>query len=240
MKKVLPFLLLAALVGGVAWRLLARPPFRYAGTIEATEVDISPRLTSTIAEMPAVEGQDVKAGELLVRLSGEDYKIAAAQAESDSARGKRLVASGSMTAEAYDKVRFRQEDAALHVQWLSITSPINGVVLDRFHEPGEQVGPTMKLLKLADLSDVWATIYVPQTTLAKLKLGMAIEASLPELDGKKIEGKVKHIRDEAEFTPRNVQTREERARLVYAVKVSLPNADRLLKPGMTVEVKLPE
>jgi HlyD family secretion protein len=98
----------------------------------------------------------------------------------------------------------------------------------------------MKLYKLADLSDVWATIYVPQTMLAKLKLGMPLEASLPELKGKKIDGKVKHIRDEAEFTPRNVQTREERTRLVYAVKVALPNADRLLKPGMTVEVKLPE
>lgn len=240
MKKVLPVLLLAALVGGVAWRLVKRPSFRYAGTVEATEVDISPRLTSTIAEIPAVEGQDVKAGDLLVRLSGEDFKIAAAQADSDFARAKRLVASGSMTTEAYDRVRFHQQDAALHVQWLTITSPINGVVLDRFHEPGEQVSPPVKLLKLADMNDVWATIYVPQTTLAKLKLGMALEATLPELDGKKIEGKVKHIRDEAEFTPRNVQTREERARLVYAVKVALPNGDRLLKPGMTVEVKLPE
>lgn len=119
-KKILPVILIAAIAGGVAWRVVKRPAFHYAGTVEATEVDVSPRLISTIAEGPAVEGQEVKAGDLLVRLSGEDYKIAAAQAESDFKRAKRLVASGSMTAEAFDKARFRWEDAQLRVEWLAI------------------------------------------------------------------------------------------------------------------------
>jgi HlyD family secretion protein len=239
-KKVIPVVILVIVAALAAWRLLSRPAFRYAGTVEATEVDLSPRLTSTIAEIPVVEGQDVKAGQLVVRLSGEDYKIAAEQADSDFKRAKKLLTAGSMTAEAYDKIRFRYEDAALHVSWLNITSPINGVVLDKFHEVGEQVSPPMRLLKLADLNDIWATIYVPQTMLARLKLGMSVTATLPELNNRTLEGHIKHIRDEAEFTPRNVQTREERARLVYAVKVALPNGDRLLKPGMTVEVALPE
>ena len=241
MKKVIPVVLALALIGAiVAWRIVTRPGFRYAGTVEATEVDLSPRLASTIAEIPIVEGQNVKAGDLIVRLSGEDYKIAAEQAESDFVRAKRLLASGSMTQEAFDNTRFRWEDAKLHVDWLRVTSPINGVVLDKYHEVGEQVSPQTKLVKLADLSDIWATIYVPQTMLARLKLGMPVQASLPELQGKTMEGRIKHIREEAEFTPRNVQTREERARLVYAVKVALPNDDRILKPGMTVEVHLPE
>ena len=240
MKKIIPIALVLALAAVVVWRFARRPGFRYAGTVEATEVDLSPRLASTIAEIPIVEGQDVKAGDLIVRLSGEDFKIAAEQAESDFARAKRLLASGSMTKEAFDRARFRWEDAKLHVDWLRVTSPINGVVLDKYHEVGEQVSPQTKLVKLADLSDIWATIYVPQTLLARLKLGMAVPAVLPELQNKTMEGRIKHIREEAEFTPRNVQTREERSRLVYAVKVALPNAERILKPGMTVEVELPE
>lgn len=240
MKKVIPVVIVLAIAAVVVWRIVERPAFRYAGTVEATEVDLSPRLASTIAEIPIVEGQDVKAGDLIVRLSGEDFKIAADQAESDFVRAKRLLASGSITQEAYDRARFRWEDAKLHVDWLRVTSPINGVVLDKYHEVGEQVSPQTKLVKLADLNDIWATIYVPQTMLARLKLGMPVKATLPELQNKTMDGRIKHIREEAEFTPRNVQTREERSRLVYAVKVALPNADRVLKPGMTVEVQLPD
>ena len=74
----------------------------------------------------------------------------------------------------------------------------------------------------------------------RLRAGDWEAVFLPELGMKRFEGKSTHIRDEAEFTPKNVQTRDERARLVYAVKVSFPNTDRALKPGMTIEVRLPE
>ncbi|MBV9079833.1 MAG: efflux RND transporter periplasmic adaptor subunit [Elusimicrobia bacterium] len=240
MKKIILPILVVGIAAWAAVRLFYKPAFRYAGTVEATEVDLSPRLAATIAEVTVKEGQDVKKDDVLVRLDGEDIKIAAEQADTDFRRAARLLKSGSMTQEAFDRAKFHQQDAALHVEWLTIKSPLDGTVLDRFHEPGELVSPPMKLLRLANLNDVWAQLYVPQTMLAKLSLGMKVPAYLPELDMKRLEGTIVHIRNEAEFTPKNVQTREERARLVYAVKVAFDNKDRLLKPGMTIEAELPD
>ena len=97
----------------------------------------------------------------------------------------------------------------------------------------------MKLVTVADLSEVWAMVYVPQPLLAKLSPGQSVEAILPELPGRTLQGKIARIREQAEFTPKNVQTRQERTRLVFGVKIVFPNPERILKPGMTVEVRLP-
>jgi HlyD family secretion protein len=77
------------------------------------------------------------------------------------------------------------------------------------------------------------------TAVIKISLGLSVDGFIPESKMKKIPGKIVHIKDEAEFTPRNVQTRKERTRLVYGVKVEFENSDGFLKPGMTIEIKLP-
>jgi HlyD family secretion protein len=75
---------------------------------------------------------------------------------------------------------------------------------------------------------------------ANLSNGQKLKAMLPELPGKSFEGKITHINDQAEFTPKNVQTQKERSNLVYAVKVTFANPDGVLKPGMTLEVSIPK
>ncbi|MBI5625260.1 MAG: efflux RND transporter periplasmic adaptor subunit [Elusimicrobia bacterium] len=236
MKKIIiPVVVLAAALG--AWLLLRRPEFLYAGTVEATEVDLSARLSSTIAAFPAAEGRPVKAGEVLVRLSCEDFKLAAELADRDFTRAQKL-RDGAMTEESYDRLRYKRDDARLRLDWCVVKAPMDATVLAVYHEVEESVSPGTKLLTLADLGEVWAMVYVPQPLLAKLSLGMEVSALLPELPGRTFAGRIAHIRDEAEFTPKNVQTRQERTRLVYGVKVAFPNADRVLKPGMTLEVRL--
>ena len=139
-------------------------------------------------------------------------------------------------------MRNRKEEADIRLSWCSLNSPLSGSVLSRYHEPGEWVSPGVKILTLADTKDIWAYIYVPQTLLAKLSLGMKVKAFLPEMNLKSFEGKIVKISEEAEFTPKNVQTREERSRLVFAIKVNFKesNTEDILKPGMTLEVDLPE
>jgi len=222
----------------VLWRLLGGE-FLYAGTIEATEVDISARVSSVIAELAVKESDTVRKGAPLVRLACEDIRLAAGLAETSYQRARKLYESGSMPQAEYDRIRYQREDASVRESWCSITSPLSGVVLDIYHEPGELVGPGVKLMTLTDLSEVWTYVYVPQPMLAKIKPGMAVTGLLPEVKGKKLKGLVARIREEAEFTPKNVQTREERTRLVYGVKISFPNPDGFLKPGMTIEVRLP-
>jgi len=126
------------------------------------------------------------------------------------------------------------------VEWCSIKSPVSGRLLYSYRENGELVAPGTKLATVADLSEVWAYIYVPHDMLAKLKTGMEVKAFLPEAGNMEFPGRVSVIYSEAEFTPKNVQTRKERTRLVFAVKVAFSNPDEILKPGMTVEVRLPE
>jgi HlyD family secretion protein len=217
-----------------------RKEFLYAGTIEATEVDLSARVNTVIDAINVREGMKAKKGDVLVNLAGEDIRAAADNATRDFARTEKLLKAGSVTQGDYDRQKYRYDDARIRVDWLTVVSPINGTVLTRYHEPGEMVLPGTKLLTLADLDIVWAYVYIPQPLLAVVKTGMQVESFIPESNMQKITGTVVKINDEAEFTPKNVQTRKERTRLVYGVKIEFKNPAGLLKPGMTVEAKLPE
>jgi HlyD family secretion protein len=237
-KIAIPVVLILA--GVTIWKLSSGGNFRYAGTVEATEVDLSARVSSTISSYEVKEGDAVTAGQVLVRLSGEDIKLAAASAESDFERAEKVYKSGAMPFESYDHLRVKRDDTALRAAWCTVKAPLAGSVLDTYHEVGEWVTPGVKLLTIGDLSSVWAVFYVPQTSLAKVSLGLEVTGTLPEVPGRKFLGRVTHISSEAEFTPKNVQTRKERTRLVYGVKVTFPNPDGMLKPGMTLEAQLPD
>ena len=112
--------------------------------------------------------------------------------------------------------------------------------MTRYREPAEWVSPGLKLLTLANIQDIWTYIYVPEPEIAKLKVGMKLVGTVPEIKDRIFEGQIVKINSEAEFTPKNVQTQSERTRLVYGVKVSFlgTNQDEILKPGMTIEMKL--
>lgn len=237
MKKKIPFVLLVIALGAlIVWRVKHRSEFRYAGTVEATEVDISPRLAAPILTIVPQEGDPVGRGDVIVRLDGADVQLAADQAERDYKRGVELNRNGSLPAEALERLRFRRDDAALRLSWCNIVSPLDGTVLSRYREPGEWVTPGQKILTLANLRDLYAYVYVPAPVMEKLKLNQEVTAFLPLSDGRSIVGKIVHIRNEAEFTPKNVQTRTERERLVFGIKIAFDNKDGMLKPGMSVEL----
>jgi HlyD family secretion protein len=239
MKKFMPFILLAVVLSLLGWRIWQAKHFAYAGTVEAETVDISPGVASPIQGFDVAEGDTVKEGQLLVRLSCEDIRIQAGQVATDFNRSERLFLAGSAPKANYDSLNYKNRDAALKLSWCDIRAPRGGTVLNIYRQAGEWVRPGQALLTLADLGKLNAVFYVPQTLLASLKLGQAVNATLPELPGKVFTGKLVHIRQEAEFTPKNVQTREQRERLVYGIKVAFDNPDGVLKPGMTLETKLP-
>lgn len=238
-KRIIPVVLLLT-IGITIWLLLKNNNFYYAGTIEATEVTLSSRVASVIDHMLVQEGTAVKIGQQLVTLTGEDLKLNAKIAASDYKRGEQLYKSGSLPQADFDKLTFQRDRTAMLVEWCSIKSPIDGVVLHTYREPGEMVAPGMQLLTLGNLSEVWAIIYVEQPMLAHLKVGQKVKGILPEMPDVSLGGEITVIKDEAEFTPKNVQTRKERSRLVYGIKIVFQNPDRVLKPGMTIEVDLPE
>ncbi len=233
----------AVVVAVIAVKLLFfRGVFLYAGTLEATKVDLSARLSSAIGAVNVLEGDHVAENQELVALSCEDVKVASELANDNYRRTVGLFRAGTASKETMDLIKNRKEDADVRLGWCSIKSPISATVLSRYHEPGEWVNPGTKLLTLANIKDIWAFIYVPQPEVSGLQVGMMLKGYVPELGNREFDGKIIKINDEAEFTPKNVQTRSERERLVFGVKVSFlgSNEQEILKPGMTIEVKLPK
>ena len=119
-----------------------------------------------------------------------------------------------------------------------IKSPIDGLVLSKNTEMGEVVLPGSSLLTLGDLSKPWVKIYIKETDLGKVKLGQKAEVKIDTYPDKVFEGRVTYISNQAEFTPKNIQTKEERVKLVFGIKVSLDNPLQILKPGMPADVSL--
>lgn len=119
-----------------------------------------------------------------------------------------------------------------------IISPVNGILAEKYFEAGESVSPMSSLIKVSDLSTVELMIYVTETELPRIKYGDKAEVKIDAFDKKTFEGKVIYISSEAEFTPKNIQTRDERTKLVFGVKLQIPNPDFFLKPGMPADAKL--
>ena len=117
-----------------------------------------------------------------------------------------------------------------------IASPITGVVTEKLSEQGELIARGGGLVVVTDLANAWLNVYVSETDLARIRLDQ--EATVVTDDGQTRKGRVSFVSSQAEFTPKNVQTRDERVKLVYKVKVALDNADGLFKPGMPAEARL--
>jgi HlyD family secretion protein len=119
-----------------------------------------------------------------------------------------------------------------------IVSPLNGIIVKKYFEVGETVTPMSSLVKISDLANVELYIYVTEVELGKVKLGQKAEISVDAFKDKKFNGKVTYISPEAEFTPKNIQTKDERTKLVFAVKIEIPNPDFELKSGMPADAKI--
>jgi len=116
-----------------------------------------------------------------------------------------------------------------------VTSPVDGFIVKKFIEPGETAGMMSSLFQVSDLSIVDLMIYIPETELARVKLNQTVKVFIDTYPNISYEGKVIYISPEAEFTPKNIQTKEERTKLVFAVKIQIPNPDYELKSGMPAD-----
>jgi HlyD family secretion protein len=119
---------------------------------------------------------------------------------------------------------------------LVLKAPSDGTVLSRNVEPGEVVSPGAPLLTIARLDDLTLTIFVPEDSYGAINLGEAARVTVDSFPGQVFTATVDKIADQAEFTPRNVQTAEGRRTTVFAVKLKIANPDGRLKPGMPADV----
>ncbi|MCB0728235.1 MAG: efflux RND transporter periplasmic adaptor subunit [Ignavibacteriae bacterium] len=120
----------------------------------------------------------------------------------------------------------------------TIKSPVTGIVSKKYSETGEYVTPGSSVMKISDLKTVNLYIYITEPELGKIKLGQSADVTIDSYKDKIYKGEIIYISPEAEFTPKSIQTKEERTKLVYAVKIKIPNPELDLKSGMPADAKL--
>lgn len=129
---------------------------------------------------------------------------------------------------------------AARLEKYTLTAPISGVVLAQVAHQGELAMPGAAMVTMADLREVTLTVFVAASDYGRLREGQKVEVTVDSHPGQVFNGVISHISNEAEFTPKSVQTQEERVSLVYAIKITLPNEAGLLKPGMPADARFIE
>src|SRR5208337_1464352 len=123
----------------------------------------------------------------------------------------------------------------IRLAYTVLRAPFTGVVLVRQAELGEVVSPGTPIVTLADLDHLWVRVYVPETDLGKVRWGQVVDVHTDTYPDRIYHGRVSFISSEAEFTPKSVQTEQERVTLVYRIKVDVENPNYELKPGMPAD-----
>lgn len=197
---------------------------KFSGTLELTEHALGSKVAGRVATMTVDEGDYVTSGQLLATM--DRYE----QAQKDYVRSESLLKKGGATQQSL-------EYAALLLDDQKIISPIDGVVLVKVHEVGETVSAGSAVVVVGDRSKLWVKIFVPEGLINSIHLN---QPAALFFDGLKqsFKGHVNFIAPQAEFTPRNVQTQEERITQAFAVKVILDEPSVNLRPGVAADVLL--
>ena len=233
---------------------------KVSGNIEGTEVRISFRVEGQILQLLTDEGMVLRVGDIVARLNTDE--LGRMQAEKTAAfkkseydhklardnhiRAKNLYIEGSISDQEREVAEMKADAARSAMEqtladlelantrlgFTNLAAPLNGFVLAKSAEAGEVVRVGAPVFTAIDLNDIWLTAYVNERDLGKVKLNQkayVVNDSFPE---KKYPGWVSFISQEAEFTPKYIQTNMERVKLVYRIKVRVDNSSLELKPGM--------
>jgi HlyD family secretion protein len=163
-------------------------------------------------------------------------RLSAAQAGLGAAQAALAPAQLEAAQAQVDTAQAALDLLAAQLGKLVVVAPADGVVLSRAIEPGEVASPGATLMVLGGLTDLRVTVYVPEDRYGQIRLGQSARLSVDSFPGRLFAGEVLEIANQAEFTPRNSQTVAGRKDTVFAVKLSIPNPDQALKPGMPADV----
>ncbi len=241
--------LVLALAGGGYWwwssHQAAPVTNRLAGSVESTQYTVAATASGKVVEVTAKEGAVVKAGDVLVKLDPAPWQLAVDQAQAGVDAAKALVtqktADGTDAEVAEARARQAQAEAALKLAqvqlgYATISAPHDGTIVTVTTNAGQSAAPGRALATLIDTGDVWVRAYVPEPQLGKVTVGATVAVSGDGVAARS--GKVTFVASAPEFTPNNIETAEQRTKLVYEVRVAVDGAGGVLKPGQPVDVTL--
>ncbi len=237
-----------------------------SGNVEVTEVRVGFKIPGRVQHLYTDEGRSISKGETIAALDNAEQesfviqnRAGVSNAEAQLEKAKKdferygpLYRQGVITSQqmdasktAYDAAvsqlklaRATLKTSEVRLQDTVLYAPVSGVVLIKNVEEGETVGTGIPVFTIGDLENPWIKVYVKENRLGLVKLGQKAEIRTDSHPKKVYEGTVSYISSEAEFTPKNVQTQEERVKLVFGLKVKVKNENNELKPGMPADVKI--
>ena len=241
---------------------------KVSGNIEGDDVRMSFRVEGQIVELLTDEGKVVKQGEIVARLNTDELikerdnaaaSLKAAEfdyalAKIDYQRSENLLKEGAVSAQKRDQDKTKYDASAAKVEQLKaslalaqirlgfteLASPLNGFILLKSSLAGEVVKSGAPVFTAVDLNNIWVTAYINEKDLGRVKLSQSVDVLTDTFAGKKYKGRVSFISSQAEFTPKFIQTQEERVKLVYRIKVAVDNSSLELKPGMPADAYIIE
>ncbi len=222
--RVLAVCCLGLLLAGCD-RLNGHSTLKLSGTLELTEHSVGARVAGRLQTLRVDDGDEVKTGQLIATLDRWD------QTQRDYDRVRSLFERGGATLQAVEQAKLALEDQ-------QVVSPVDGLVLLKVHEAGEVVAAGNPIVVIGDRARLWVRVYVPEGVISRVTAGEPATVSCDGLT-RTFRGHVSFIAPKAEFTPRNVQTSEERVTQTFAVKVTLDDTEPSLRPGVAADVTLP-
>lgn len=238
----------------------------YSGTIEATQAKLSFQVPGRVNLVNFKEGQSVKKGELIAELDRAELQARYAQASalvksaSDTLvnarknyqRFEELFKKGVVSEKERDNLKLNYEiaqsklveaqsllkQASVYLDYTRMKSPMDGVITSRNIEPGETVTAGREVIAVSNLSNVELKIFIEETQIGKVRPNQQVDVSVDTFPGKVYQGVVSFVSPEGEFTPKIIQTKKERVKLVYLVKVTIENPNFELKTGMPADALL--
>ncbi|NIS16622.1 MAG: HlyD family efflux transporter periplasmic adaptor subunit, partial [Aliifodinibius sp.] len=288
MKKVIGLIVIVAVIGILIVLIIINqqnelapdPPgiVTATGTIEITEIDISPQLSGKILELNKVRGEKADSLELLAKIDAKElrarldeidsrFKMINAQIEQariqlenlnrNLKRTEKALEAGAATQSQYDEVLTQRDYTKQQIETLKtqiinlqaqkevlltqisnseISSPASGWITSKNMEEGELAMPGVPIYTLSLLEDAYINVYVNETRIGEINLHDSAYVTIDTYPDRNFKGYVEFISPEAEFTPKNIQTKEERVKLVFEVRINLDNPDHILKPGLPADV----
>lgn len=236
---------------------------KVSGNIEGDDVRVSFRVEGQIEQLLSDEGCILRLGDIVARLNKDELLKKQAEAEAalkyairqyeldklDYVRYENLFREGAISAQqrdaaktkaetdeaSIDQLRASLELANTRLGWADLASPLNGYVITKSSLQGEVVQMGTPVFTVIDMDSLWVTAYLDERDLGKVKLGQKAYIKTDTYRDKRYNGWVSFISQQAEFTPKYIQTTEERVKYVYRLKVRVDNSSLDLKPGMPAD-----
>lgn len=236
---------------------------KVSGNIEGNEVRLAFRVGGQIEQLLVDEGDVLKTGDIVARLNTDELtkirdeaaaslKLAEYQYKLDKLdyeRAENLYQAGAismqkrdaaLTTKDTDTANIEQLKASLalaevRLGWADLASPLNGYITMKSSLQGEVVQDGTPVFTVVDLNDLWVTAYINENDLGRVKLGQKAYVETDSYPGKRYDGRISFISSQTEFTPKYIQTTQERVKYVYRIKVHVDNSSLDLKPGMPAD-----